>query len=294
MRSDFCVFILTHGRPDRVYTFETLQKAGYTGRLYLVIDDEDETADEYRERFGDRVLQFSKAEIAATFDEGQNAGDRRAIVYARNACWELAERVGVRYFVQYDDDYSGFYIRFDSRGRYGSNRVKSTMDDLLSALVEFYEATPALTLAISQGGDHIGGEPKSIRMTRKAMNSFICSVDRPFKFRGRVNEDVNTYTSEARRGSLFLTVMQAQLNQKATQSNAGGMTDLYLDSGTYVKSAFSVLYCPSGVRIGELADPRSPHARIHHKILWPFVAPKIVRESVRRPSPASSAPSAED
>lgn len=126
-------------------------------------------------------------------------------------------------------------------------------------------------------GDHIGGsERKAPRLTRKCMNSFICSTDRPFRFFGRINEDVNTYATMGRRGDLFLTVMQAQVNQLSTQSNAGGMTDLYLDSGTYIKTFYSVMYCPSCVKVGKLGDPRSPHFRIHHKINWHHLAPKIL------------------
>ena len=87
MRDDFAAFILTHGRADRVDTYKTLRNCGYTGKVYIVIDDEDKTADEYRKRYGDMVLQFGKAEIAKTFDEGDNFNDRRAIIYARNACF---------------------------------------------------------------------------------------------------------------------------------------------------------------------------------------------------------------
>ena len=40
---DFAVFILTHGRPNSVKTIKTLKKCGYTGKVFIVIDDEDET-----------------------------------------------------------------------------------------------------------------------------------------------------------------------------------------------------------------------------------------------------------
>ena len=79
---DFCVFILTHGRPDNVITYQTLMKGQYTGKIFIVIDDEDETADQYIAKYGAMVLMFSKGEIAATFDEGDNFSDRRCIVYA--------------------------------------------------------------------------------------------------------------------------------------------------------------------------------------------------------------------
>jgi hypothetical protein len=108
---NFVAFILTHGRPDRVHTYNTLKKLGYTGRIVIVIDNEDKTADEYRKRFGDQVYQFDKAGIATRMDEGDNFGDRRAIVYARNACFEIAEELGIDYFIQLDDDYTEFRYR---------------------------------------------------------------------------------------------------------------------------------------------------------------------------------------
>lgn len=82
MMDDFCVFILSHGRPRNIKTLRTLKKCGYTGEWYVVIDDEDDTEAEYRELYGDKVLQFNKKEISETFDTGDLSEDRRTIVYA--------------------------------------------------------------------------------------------------------------------------------------------------------------------------------------------------------------------
>jgi len=280
--TDFCAFILTHGRADRVHTYTTLRKAGYTGKIFIIIDDEDKTGDEYRKRFGDEVLVFSKAEIAKRFDEGDNFDGQRGVVYARNACFDLAARVGCKYFVQLDDDYTSFFIRHNSAGQYVSARVKTTMDEVIASLVEFFKKSGAQSIALSQGGDHIGGENSqhTPSLRRKAMNSFICSTDRPFEFVGRINEDTTTYVTEGRRGMLFFTVIQAQVNQLQTQANAGGMSEMYAASGTYVKSFYSVMYAPSCVKAGTMGDPRSPHYRLHHKINWHATAPKILRETV--------------
>jgi hypothetical protein len=70
MRNDFAVFILSHGRPDRVETLGALERAGYTGRTYIVIDDEDPQGEEYRKRYGEKVLVFSKEAVAREIDEG--------------------------------------------------------------------------------------------------------------------------------------------------------------------------------------------------------------------------------
>jgi hypothetical protein len=273
MRSEFCIFILTHGRAGRVITVETLRKCGYTGKFYIVIDDEDSQGDEYRKEFGDKVLMFSKEEMSKKFDEGDNFNDRRTITYARNACFELAEKVGCRYFMQLDDDYYWFGYRLH-RGFTIKN-----IDPALSALVAFMESTSTQTIAMSQGGDNIGGATCPIMLKRKAMNSFLCDTKKPFKFRGRFNEDVNTYTSQGRCGSLFFTLTSVQLDQKDTQGNEGGITELYKKFGTYVKAFTTVMYCPSSVTISEMG---TAHKRLHHRINWNATAPKIIRETHRK------------
>ena len=282
MRNDFAAFILTHGRADRVYTYETLRKHGYTGKIYIVIDDEDKQGDEYRRRYGDKVLMFSKSEIAETFDEGDNFNDRRAIIYARNACWDLARQVGVRYFIQLDDDYVQFRYRFNSRQEYSDKSMRQ-LDFVLKSMLSFYKKTPFASVAMAQGGDHLGGSQggyaKKIRTARKAMNTFVCDASKPFQFVGRINEDVNTYTSAQRAGLLFLTFLGFSVEQKQTQSNQGGMTELYQDSGTYIKSFYTVMYCPSAAHVAVM---KSRHTRLHHAIDWKACAPCIIREKYRK------------
>lgn len=284
---DFCIFILTHGRPDRVHTYDTLMKAGYSGRVYIVIDDEDKTEKGYRERFADKVLQFNKAELAKKTDEGDNFQHRKAIVYARNACWDLAKQVGCRWFCQMDDDYTNFQNRYDSSYRYCSPIIRKTLTETIAALLEFYKKSNATAVAMAQGGDFIGGGEGSHavpRLTRKCMNSWFCDIEKPFPFFGHMNEDVSAYVTYGRRGLLFLTSMHAMLVQKATQVTPGGMSDLYLSAGTYSKSFYTVLAAPSCTKIGLMGDPRSKSLpRIHHKIDWRKAVPKIIRQEHRKP-----------
>ena len=290
MRSDFCTFIISHGRPDKVITYTTLLGAGYTGKVYIVIDDEDNTAEQYRAKFPGIVLMFSKEAVSKTFDEGDNSDNRRTTSYVRNACFDLAEQVGCRYFLVLDDDYRDFRWRpgKDMTDKYCKMHG---IDHVIDAILGFYIKTPSLSVAFSQGGDWIGGVAGNWRdgahLRRKAMNSFFCSTDRRFKFVGRLNEDVNTYVSLSATGGMFFTVMQAQLDQQMTQTKSGGMTEAYLESGTYVKSFFTVMYAPSCVKIGAMGDPRNEGGdyRVHHAINWNRAAPLILRESWRKPSP---------
>jgi hypothetical protein len=284
MRDDFAAFILTHRRPDNQITVKSLAKSGYTGKVYWVVDDGDPTLDEYRAQFGDdSVLVFNKEAIAREFDQGDNFTSRGSVFFARNAVWSLARSVGVRYFVQLDDDYRLFQFRTPGAqravpGMHGWT-MRRSLDRVFDAMVEFLSASGAATVAMAQGGDFIGGADKlTARLTRKAMNSFVCDVEHPFMFMGRINEDVNSYVSLGNRGELFFTYWSVQLDQEQTQQSAGGMTDLYLDSGTYIKSFYTVMYAPSCVRVVYSPAMR----RYHHSIAWEHAVPKIIHERYRQ------------
>lgn len=281
---DFAVFILTHGRPDRVITYNTLKKQGYTGKIFIVIDDEDKTANQYKELYKDEVIVFNKKEIAQTFDEADNFDDRRAIVYARNASFDIAKKLGVRYFIQLDDDYDVIAFKFDENYNFKERRIKD-LDAIFDIFIDFYKSVPTLkSIAFAQNGDFIGGAKGTkahIHLERKCMNSFICCTDedRRFRFIGRINEDVNTYTHLASKGLLLLTNFQVAINQKSTQSNKGGMTDIYMDNGTYVKSFYSVIFQPSSVKVGMMGGK---HKRLHHAINWKHTVPKILSENHKK------------
>jgi hypothetical protein len=278
---NFVVFILSHGRANNMFTVNSLRKHGYTGKIIIVIDNEDKTADEYIQKYED-VEIFDKKEIGKTFDEADNFQDRRAIIYARNACFEIAKKRGYKYFIELDDDYTGFEYRIYDEENQKPTRVFS-LDNVFAALLIFYKQTKFSTISIAQGGDFIGGKnnrmAKKPTLFRKCMNSFICSTDRPFQFVGRINEDVNTYVYKQSIGLLMGTIPFVALIQKTTQKNKGGMTDLYLDSGTYVKSFYTVIFSPSSCKVAPMGDK---HMRLHHEINWNCAVPKLIRESVKK------------
>lgn len=293
MRDDFCVFILTHKRPDNVRTLKALRQSGYTGKVLLVVDDQDDTAEQYRENFGaENVYVFPKKETKT--DPGINDGSYRGVVFARNASFDIAKELGYKYFLQLDDDYGGFYIKYDSLLNYAGSgiKIRKSIDGVFGEFINYLEKSNAHTIAMAQTGDYTGGGASlmsggaiKIASRRKAMNSFFCRTDRAFEFSGLINEDVTAYVTEGRRGKLFLTIMQAFLVQQQTQKQPGGLTELYLDAGTYVKSFYSVMYAPSCVKItvmGNDCAENNSRYRIHHHIKQNNAYPKIIREAHRK------------
>jgi hypothetical protein len=286
---NFAVFILTHGRADSVYTFKTLRQQGYTGKIYLLCDDEDKQIAKYKNLYGeDTVIVFKKQDAIDITDSGDNFKKRNSVVFARNWNFKVAGDLGLTHFWQLDDDYTRFDYSLNAEMQYTtSNNKIGKLDDLLEAMIDFMDTTPFHSIAFAQGGDFIGGEGCTLlsrmrkdEIYRKVMNSFLFRVDRPVQFMGRINEDVNMYVEWGRRGILFMTSPQLRLQQVVTQQNSGGLTEIYLDLGTYTKSFYTVMYAPSCVKISEVG---TTDRRIHHQVMWKYAVPKILDESHRKP-----------
>lgn len=281
---DFAVFILTHGRPDNIRTVPTLLKCGYTGKIYYIIDNEDKTAEKYYENFGDKVKIFDKKKYADLVDEGNNFDERRTITHARNACFDIAIELGITYFMQLDDDYGNFVLRINHNSEYPTKKyvIKTVIDSVFDSLINFYKTINAKSIAISQGGDWIGGPLSGFGkypLKRKCMNSFICCTERRFQFIGAMNEDVNTYVTLGSRGDLFFTVPFVSLNQEPTQKQSGGITDMYLLYGTYCKAFTTVMMHPSSVKVMMM---NTNNKRLHHCIKWPNTVPMIIDEKYKK------------
>lgn len=276
---EFAAMILCHGRPDNTPTYQTLRKFGYTGKILIICDDEDDTVDDYRKNFGDdSVMLFSKSEVLKEFDTMDNTGDRRCAVYARNACFDIAEKLGLKYFCELDDDYTTIPYRWEENGKmyrsYGGN-----LDEVFKAYIEFMETNENIySVAFGQPGDFIGGVGSRLhkrRYGRKTMNSWICKTDRRIQFNGTMNDDVNTYMLNGSRGKIFITFDFIMIDQPETQQVKGGMTDMYLGNGTYMKSFYTVMCCPSFCKVDMMGDR---HYRMHHGINWDNAVPMIISD----------------
>lgn len=283
-REDFAILILSHGRPDNIKTLKTLEKSNYTGKYYIVIDNEDKKADEYYNLYGDKVIMFDKQAISDNpkYDKFDNNDNKKVIFFARNASMEIAKDLGLKYYMQFDDDYTKFEFRHESEGKLKHSKNINDLDRIIEEMINLLDKTKALSVCMAQGGDFIGGLTSTVwkkGLSRKAMNSFLINTERMFEFHGRINEDVNTYTMLGNKGELFFTIADIVLEQARTQANEGGMTEMYLDSGTYVKSFYSVICSPQAVRIGKMGVSSM---RMHHKINWNYCTPKIISEKHKK------------
>lgn len=276
----FAVFILSHGRPNKITTIKSLKKHGYTGKYYIIIDDEDKTAKEYFKIYGDKVIQFGKSKVKS--DTMDNFESKNIVLFARNKCFDIAKHLNLKYFLVLDDDNYCFHCRIPGKGKLKTKSLNN-LNKIFDCMIDFLNSSKAKTIAFAQGGDYIGGIESRIwraQLIRKSMNSFFFKTDNRVEFLGRLNEDVNTYASFGNKGDLFFTTAKLITGTKRTQKESGGLTEEYLDKGTYVKSFYTVMLSPSFVKIGVVGGGGHGrvHFRIHHKIQERYGYPKILNE----------------
>lgn len=272
------VFILTRKRPFNQKTFKTLKRQHYTGKTYFLLDDTDPTISDYIHEYGEQNVKiFNRRKVAEYTDSMDNFTPRTGILYPRQYSYELARDLGIDYFLQLDDDYTSFQYRFPSNGKL-KGREYSDLDRVFETYYEALDDIQLLTcVAFAQGGDLVGGQIRN-PFKRKAMNGIFCKTDRIWEFKGTINEDVNGYTTNQQTGALCMTYLNSMLVQTQTQSACGGMTDIYVDSGTYVKSFYSVIANPAAVKVSVLCDYSAniPRPRFHHNCAQNHYAPKII------------------
>lgn len=277
---EFAVMILCHGRAENTPTYVTLRNYGYSGRIIVVCDDEDKDLPNYQ-RIYPEVEVFSKDYVATYMDTMDNSNDRRCAVYARNACFDIAEKLGLKYFAEYDDDTVTHPYRWEENGvLYRS--TGANLDAVFEAYLDFLDTNDNIySVAFGQPGDFIGGVGSRLhqkRYRRKTMNSWICKTERRFTFNGTMEDDFLTYSLLGSRGKIFITFDFIMIDQPETQQVKGGMTDLYIGSGTYQKSWYGVLCCPSFVKIGMMGDT---HYRIHHNVDHEAAYPMIISDKYK-------------
>lgn len=279
----FVVFVISHENPYNIRTLKTIKAKGYTGNWLILIDDKDKYLDEYIKLYGkDKIAIYNKEEVALYTDEMNNFKDRKCILFARNACFDIAKKLGYQYFCELDEDYTDFRYRYEINGMLSSLHIEN-LTEIFNEMLKYLDSNKNITtIAFCQGGDLIGGTESRVwvkQLSRKAMNSFICDINRRFDFRGVLNDDVNTYCILGQQGQLFFTLACVQLDQEGSQQKQTGITEMYKATGTYQKSFYSVMLCPSFVRISMMG---CGHPRIHHNIDWEHGVPKIISSKYKK------------
>lgn len=251
MRQDFACIVISHGRPD-CSTVKVLRECGYTGKIYIVVDDEDETLPDYLAKYGDDVHVFHKEE---NFDTGDLGGSKACGVFARNQCLKVAEKNRLTYYLELDDDLEILAYRYNDAGHLRGIKAKG-IDRLFDGICEYFDEAPVQCLGFGNAVDYIGGVPtfESGTANRTVMNSFFLRVANKIQWRSRNSDDIITVVDEAQKGHAgfrFTPVMNKfdVWIPKRKSDASGGSISMYNSEGSYKLRFYAVLFHPDCILI---------------------------------------------
>ena len=258
MTKKFAVFILTHGRPNNQLTVKSLQDVGYTGEWYLVVDDQDNTFDEYVKVWGaDRVILFNKDYFIRNTDTGLHTPVPKFAVFARNAIEHIAKEMGYKTFMMLDDDITKFRIRLPVGDSLKSFQFTTQFNSIIEDSVDYVLSCDIACLGLGFCNLYIGGVGnfnKENPRQRLCAEAFIRNTSHPISWRLNMVEDLITSIDAAMTGEVWFQFLPIQCEIKMSEGAVdGGNSDVYRQFGMYRISFMPVIAYPSSnaVRFGK-------------------------------------------
>lgn len=276
------IYIISKGRP-RCRTAQTLTRLNYPGAWFIVCGNNDETLPEYIKTWGEnRVLVFDWYEEIKHTDPMDNFGFEKypsGACPVRNATRRISEQRGEARHWQFDDDYLGFTIWNPEQKKNVTIRDGAILRDAMYQIAKFgYEARMNNIGFVLDTQESHPEQRYTISPRVFNAHNLPSTPDLFVPWTGRMNDDIINAVNVWRRGGYEMSVKFLHIEFARTQSEPGGMTDLYQSDGTARKTAYGILAAPSAAKLVFRFE------RYHHAVSWRKLRPKLLDEKWRRES----------
>ena len=246
--NECAIFILSNGRPDKVKTYDYL-KTSFSGDVYILCDDQDETLPAYKDKFGSKVIVFDKDEWVKKSDPMDNFNSKKSVLYARNAVFEIAAAMGYRYFAMADDDIKDLQFRYEQDGKLLAKPV-SNLDKVIDYIVQLMSATAISYFSFGTDKNFIGGVQNrnfQKKVIDKVYNFIICKSGQQHSYKGIMNEDEIHNVISLSTGVLLKSLTAIQIVMEPVgKGETGGNSETYKENGyySYTRNFYPIIACP--------------------------------------------------
>ena len=282
MREDFAVFICTHGRPNKQLTLNTLRNCGYTGKIYLVLDDTDSTIQQYIDIYGtDNILVFDKNYFINTCYKGSSENVYKCILYAKAAVEFIAKDMGLKSFVIADDDIIKFRFRYIENNKLCSTPV-SNLNGVLDLYIDYLLDSNITTLGFGTVHTYIGGikglTAYNLTNRRFTYNFILRNAEKPVTWYSEMNEDSITPVLMGLSGQVWLQLPFVQLDMLPCRAgSSGGMSEVYSSMTEFKQFSYFILHTPSCVSLLKRYG-KYTHAFDRNKTFVKIISDKFKKE----------------
>lgn len=271
---NFAIFIISHERANRVETYDTLKQGGYTGQIFVVIDDEDSMLRTYLDRFGDDVLIFDKQVYTKEVDTITNDKRLSSAVYARNAVEDFAKLFELDAFVTMDDDVTNLRYRYLEDDTAKSQRLTKNLDIVFNEYTDYLIKGNIATLSFANVMIYAGGvksEDDKIRLGSHRYTTciHIRNTKLPVNWISLTNEDSISGGVTAQRGYIWWTLPPIVYDTSQLGVLPGGMKSIYDKFPPFSRAFLSTVALPAVNRVGCTKDRFNIHRNL--KSAYPMI-----------------------
>lgn len=279
MKNDYAVFIISHKRPE-VETLKALEKHGYQGEYFIVIDDTDPTIEEYKSRYGEHLLIFNKDEILKETDTIDNFKIYTSATYARNFCIKAAKEKGYAFFVNIDDDINRFVFRYVEGEKLATKNIKN-IGKVFDEYIKYMKLASLTCTAFILTGRLIGGSNNPLVKNcfySRPTNCLIIRTSTP-PFKSTVCEDVIYAVDNNEKGLLTYGLMPVVIyaGKPCTGNSGGGMAEYYSAQKEYTQFFHIKIAKPTAVFL-----KISPSGKVEVRFDENRFLPKILNEKMKK------------
>lgn len=286
MLNDFAVFIITHGRPYKQITYNMLRAKGYTGKIYLVVDNLDNTLDEYKRLYDGEVLVFNKLEYVAKTDCALGEKFINFAVFSRNAVEDFVKQLNLKTFLLIDDDFSNVRMRLVREEKLLSRQIEN-FDYVFSCISEYLLSANISTAGVNQSffGGVKGLNVASLRH-RLFNGMFFRNAGHIVEWKSNMLEDIITCVLCGNMGEPFIKLMQFQFDTEPTggENSVGGNASVYNSYDHFKQMFFPIVFCPSCFILDDRAMSHLDTTGKCATILYEHTVPRLISSSYKRPN----------
>ena len=274
----YATFIISYKRPTNQKTLDYILSAGYSGTWYIVVDDRDPTIEEYKALYADHILVFSKEEMLKITDNPIYPPELNFAVYARNACEQFANKLGLDSFIVLDDDIKSFSLRYDEDGFLRNRKLVNNITEIFeNILLYMLEANVSCASSGYQNIYWGGVEKFTERDLKDSLRLPIEAYFRNNSFKvnwvNLMGEDLVSGVKYGREGQVWLMLpfLQVVMPPCLKLTEEGGHTDTYRKYSDIGLNVFFKIWQPNAFTVFLKGDQWC------HSVRKDYAVPKIVR-----------------
>ena len=252
MRTDYAIYIITHGRADNQLTLNLLLDYGYTGKYYLVLDDMDNDIQAYIDKYGaENIIIFSKEHYLSIADTGLSSQERvlNFPLYARMAIEDIAEQDGYQFFMVFDDDLTNIRIRYDENGVLKSHSTRGIINEVFSECIDFIDHSNIACASFGFSNSYRSGVKALYEETarnRMCAETFLRNGKFKVEWKPLMIHDLLTSISCNMQGQVWMQLLNIQIDIKMSEGKVDGVSaDVYRSFDKFRRVCFPLMMYPS-------------------------------------------------